>query len=147
MVVEMMMVVVMMMVVGYWSNWNTCSETCGGGEKTRSYTIITNANEGGEACPHQDGYTETLECNTASCPDISEDCEGSWGQWSSCSRECGPGYETRTYNITKEKVNDGNDCPNDNGEEEERVCNLGSCHSGRRGDLEADGCYGVACMR
>jgi hypothetical protein len=46
--------------------WGACSKTCGGGTKTRGYTITT-AESGGGRCP-QRSKTDTRLCNTQACP-------------------------------------------------------------------------------
>merc|ERR1711959_447854 len=47
-----------------WSEWSSCSLTCGGGVQTRSRSILTSANSGADVCP----TVETRECNTDNCP-------------------------------------------------------------------------------
>src|SRR6056300_323595 len=46
--------------------WGACSKTCGGGTKTRGYTITT-AESGGGTCP-QRSQTDSQPCNTQACP-------------------------------------------------------------------------------
>ena len=57
--------------VGSWGEWSNCSETCGGGQKTRDYSITTPAENGGDECPAEDGDIITQDCNTQACPNIS----------------------------------------------------------------------------
>ena len=48
-----------------WSTWSPCSEECGGGTQSESRTIITQPQNGGQAC----GFlTHTQPCNTQVCP-------------------------------------------------------------------------------
>ena len=58
-------------VLSNWSNWGDCSETCGGGIESRTKTIITQPQYGGNACgPRKDERS----CNTHSCgPTITGD--------------------------------------------------------------------------
>jgi hypothetical protein len=63
------------------------------------------------------------------------DCEGSWGNWGTCSETCGGGKQTRTYRITKTKLGDGDSCPRDHRETAERVCNEAECESDDEDDL------------
>jgi len=51
--------------VSAWSDWSTCSATCGGGTQTRSRTVNTPAANGGMACP---ALTDSQACNTNPCP-------------------------------------------------------------------------------
>ena len=53
--------------VGAFGAWGTCSKNCGGGTKSRTYSITTQAAHGGSACPHHNGKSETTACNSASC--------------------------------------------------------------------------------
>jgi hypothetical protein len=53
--------------IGGFGEWTGCSAGCGGGTRTRTYTITTAAANGGKACPHATGYKETEACNQASC--------------------------------------------------------------------------------
>ncbi len=51
-------------VVSDWSEWGTCSATCGGGTQTRTRTVITPAAYGGAPCPAMSDYQS---CNTQAC--------------------------------------------------------------------------------
>jgi hypothetical protein len=57
--------------VGDWDVWTGCSKGCGGGTRTRRYTITKDAANGGKACPKKTGDVETEECNKTSCCDPS----------------------------------------------------------------------------
>jgi len=94
---------------GSWGDWSECSETCGGGTKSRKYSVNTPAENGGEECPKEDGENENESCNTQGCP---VDCVGSWGYWSECSKKYGnDGEKFREYTITKQASNGGDECP------------------------------------
>lgn len=62
--------------VGSWSEYGSCSATCGGGVQSRTYTIITNAENGGSQCPHVNGATQTRTCNNDACPSNVIECGG-----------------------------------------------------------------------
>ena len=51
------------------------------------------------------------------------DCEGYWGDWGNCSKDCGGGTQTRKYTISKGAENGGQACTNTNDEEESQACN------------------------
>lgn len=53
-------------VVSDWSEWGTCSATCGGGTQTRTRTVVTPAAFGGAPCP---AMSEYQSCNTQPCED------------------------------------------------------------------------------
>ena len=48
-----------------FGHWDSCSQTCGGGEQSRTRGIKQKAAYGGEECTGN--TTETRECNTAGC--------------------------------------------------------------------------------
>jgi len=105
--------------VSAWSNWSTCTETCGGGTQTRTRTVITPASNGGVDCSVLE---ETRACNEQACP---IDCEVSeWSNWSECSEICGGGTQVRTLTVVTEPANGGAECPV---LEETRACNEQPC--------------------
>jgi hypothetical protein len=91
---------------GYWSDWSTCSKTCGGGKTSRTWTTTTQPKNGGKACPSPS--SETKDCNTQGCK---VNCNGYWSGWSSCSKTCGGGTRSRTWTTTTQPKNGGTACP------------------------------------
>jgi len=73
---------------GGWTDWGTCSQSCGGGTQTRSCTNPTPAN-GGADCVG----SNTQSCNTQACP-----VDGGWTNWSACS--CPNGLSTGSQSRT-----------------------------------------------
>ncbi|MCX6730729.1 MAG: thrombospondin type-1 domain-containing protein [Candidatus Roizmanbacteria bacterium] len=69
-----------------WSDWGTCSKSCGTGIQWRY--IALEASNGGVECTGQ--YYQ--QCNTQPCP---INCV--WSSWSACSVTCGGGTQTRTH--------------------------------------------------
>ena len=51
---------------GPYGEWMECTKSCGGGEKTRSRSKETSAENGGKDCPGNE--TDTTSCNEHSCP-------------------------------------------------------------------------------
>ena len=100
-----------------WTDWGTCSETCGGGQQNRT-RIKT---KGGDDC------TEILEsqaCNTDDCntdPCVYEE----WTDWGTCSETCGGGQQNRT----RTKTSGGDDCTE---LEESQACNTEDCKRRKR---------------
>ena len=91
---------------GSWSSWGECSEPCGGGLHSRTYTVTTQASNGGTACPSP--TIESQPCSTQGCP---VDCAGSWSSWGNCSEPCGGGLHSRTHTVTTQASNGGTACP------------------------------------
>ena len=85
------------------------------GKRIKTYNIITNDAAGGTECLYDDGKTIT--------EDVRVNCEGGWNNYGACSKTCGPGTKTRTWNATVTPKNNGTACPSP----ESVSCNLGSC--------------------
>ena len=51
-----------------FSEWTTCTKTCGGGVKVRQRQVAVSAQFGGEAC--QGGAAEQIVCNPQECPSM-----------------------------------------------------------------------------
>ena len=86
-----------------WSDYSSCSVTCGLGTKTRK-RICNNPipDYGGRNCSKLGQSTQTVDCNTRPCP-ISGGYT-SWSNFSECSVSCGGGgTQYRTRNCTNPK--------------------------------------------
>ena len=91
---------------GKYGDWSSCSKTCGGGDKSRSRSILNQASNGGKDCEGE--VTETTTCNNHAC---SIDCEwGPYDMWSSCSKSCGGGVKSRSRSKVKHASNGGKQC-------------------------------------
>lgn len=93
--------------VSQWSDWSNCSEWCGPGMQERHREILRYPSPKGSPCPN---VTEVQKCEVRPCP---VDCEvGSWGDWSECSAECGPGgRRNRTRRVKVHPKHGGEKCP------------------------------------
>ena len=130
---------------GGWSEWgqfSECSETCGGGYTTRTRQCNDPSPiNGGEDCP---GETfETAVCNkeincksdkakqrsTHQMHPYLGPVHGSWSKWSdwsTCTRVCGTGNQTRERSCTNPApAYNGRDCWGKNSTT--RQCNTDSC--------------------
>lgn len=93
--------------IGEWGDWGECDKTCGGGNTYRTYNVLNKEKNGGNECPHKDGYIEEKECNTHSCP---FDCEGTWSDWGDCSKTCknsddeANGIRNKTFYVQKDMI-------------------------------------------
>ncbi len=114
--------------VGSWSNNANCSATCGGWVYQQTYTITTNAANGGAGCAYSNGATQWwgTSCNTQWCP---VNCVGSWSDTSSCSATCGGWVKQQIYTITTNAANGGATCSSTNGATRwgATSCNTQSC--------------------
>ncbi|XP_045160489.2 SCO-spondin-like [Mercenaria mercenaria] len=113
-----------------WTEWSTCSVTCGAGERTRSRECTNPSPEHGGA-PCDGAAVETILC-TEGCPDrrrAAPSVDGGfteWTVWTDCSVTCGDGEQTRSRTCTNpEPQNGGTDCVGDT--QESQTCNLASC--------------------
>ncbi len=125
---------------GDWTDWTSCSATCGGGTQTRTFTLTVAAQYGGNTCDDiyrtenavkvGDKYTELNECADTYCP---TDCVGEWSSYTECSVTCGAldnlFTATRTYEILTPARLGGDDCPEYDGTVESAlgVCNTEQC--------------------
>ncbi len=100
--------------LGEWSEWSKCTKDCGGGQQTRTRTILQKPTIGGKLCQHT---IEIRNCNTQACP---IDCVGSWSDWSSCPSSSGK--KTRTFKITTQPNYGGKTCTNKDGEIQTDFC-------------------------
>jgi hypothetical protein len=119
--------------VGSFGAFDSCSASCGGGTQSRTYTIQTNAEHGGATCPHTNGHIDTQNCNTQPCP---IDCEGSFGEYETCSKPCGGGKQERVYTVTQSAQNGGRQCPHTNGHIDTKTCNTQPCPIDCKGYFE-----------
>ena len=62
-------------VVGNWSTWGLCSQSCGGGLQGRGRDVIVHSDHGGDPCPSD--LAETQYCNNEDCPKGETD----WLSW------------------------------------------------------------------
>ncbi|XP_069066851.1 SCO-spondin-like [Pleurodeles waltl] len=90
-----------------WSQWSTCSASCGGGHKQRNRTCEERTTNG---APCGSEVMETQECNKQPCP---VDCMLSeWSPWSECSATCGGGFSVRNRTVLAPGEPEGQPCPN-----------------------------------
>merc|ERR1712226_217434 len=110
-----------------WSDWSTCSSSCGTGTQTRQRTCTNpSPSNGGEQCS-VDGSsdTETQSCDAGGCP--VDGGYGAWGDWGTCSASCGSGFQTRDRQCDNPPPsNGGADC-NPNERVDTRPCTSGNC--------------------
>lgn len=82
--------------VAKYSEWSSCSKSCGGGVRSRREVITVAAQYGGKDCPLPLGYMEQ-SCNTQDCQAL---CTWRWSAWSECNPQCGQGTMRRYKIIT-----------------------------------------------
>jgi hypothetical protein len=113
-----------------WVAWGACTHTCitksetdnASNKRTRTRGVKITPNYGGKACPTKRQDEE--DCNpTVHCP---VDCkiEDTWQPWSTCSKSCGVGNQTRIKDVLVPKEHAGADCGKTS---DTRDCNIFDC--------------------
>jgi hypothetical protein len=110
---------------GFWSEFGTCSTTCGNGVAERSYTITHEAAHGGRPCPYCDKASHTTACNGTSPCAI--DCQGAFSDWGQCSDACGGGMQTKWFIQSVQAQNGGKECEHQQFETAHQPCNTDPC--------------------
>jgi hypothetical protein len=85
--------------------------------QTKTRSITTTRAYGGLACPT---LTFRGNCNTRPCL---IDCVESWNDWSTCTKTCGTGAQTRTFDVDTTAAHGGDKCPTEQG----RLCKRQAC--------------------
>eukprot|EP01013_Petalomonas_cantuscygni_P015357 TRINITY_DN3164_c0_g1_i1.p1 TRINITY_DN3164_c0_g1~~TRINITY_DN3164_c0_g1_i1.p1 ORF type:complete len:6949 (+),score=1286.42 TRINITY_DN3164_c0_g1_i1:147-20993(+) len=101
--------------VSDWTAWGDCVAPCGTGTQTRTRTVVSPAENGGNACP---SLTNVRECTKDPCPAICH--YGAWTPSGVCSKTCGGG--TQTFLRTKNSTD-----PRCTALSEDRPCNTEVC--------------------
>jgi hypothetical protein len=90
--------------VSAWSEWGSCSKTCGGGVSKRSRSVVVKPEYGGTICPDLDA---TSSCKRQQCP---VDCQvGSWSEWYAYAN--GKHMLKRVRAVTRYPTFGGKKCP------------------------------------
>eukprot|EP00397_Hematodinium_sp_SG-2012_P003707 GEMP01003715.1.p1 GENE.GEMP01003715.1~~GEMP01003715.1.p1 ORF type:complete len:1022 (+),score=243.68 GEMP01003715.1:188-3253(+) len=82
---------------GQWGNWSACSQSCGGGERSRSRLIKEAPRSGGKLCEPLD-MSVVEHCSTESCSEVVDCVLGPWTNWDACSCSCN-GVQHRVRHI------------------------------------------------
>ncbi|XP_061186916.1 coadhesin-like [Saccostrea echinata] len=119
---------------GDFSEWGTCTVSCGGGMQERSQTrTCTNPapQYGGKTCEGESINTEEQECNTHHCPIDGGWSEfGAWDEWGVCTVTCDGGSQSRDRRRTctqPEPQYGGKPCDGSETETDTRECNTFKC--------------------
>jgi hypothetical protein len=103
-----------------WSTFGTCSENCGGGIHSKTRSVIKASIAGGVEC---ESLTREENCNAHPCPVDCDLRDELWSEWGACSKSCGTGIQTRTFDVITAAAHGGIKCPSS----EERTCNTTGC--------------------
>ncbi|XP_078491512.1 thrombospondin type-1 domain-containing protein 7B-like [Ciona intestinalis] len=92
--------------VGKWTDWGTCSKSCGSGQTVRTRAITRHPSHGGSSCPT---LRESKACNIRTCP---VPClVSNWNSWTTCSKTCDVGQSFRLRHITQNSEFGAPSCP------------------------------------
>ena len=110
---------------GGWGMWTTCSKPCGGGTRSRIFSVQKKATAGGKACEAADNEKQTESCGEPVC---AEACVGVWESTGTCQGPCGtPGRRRETYRVKKARKGSGAPCPHKNGDTRDVPCDRPPC--------------------
>ena len=79
-----------------WSEWSSCSDTCGGGFRKKTRRCVEALDNGRRSRSLFDdnpckGPLEVIEeCNQQTCPEWTD-----WSDWTECSKTCGGGQRRK----------------------------------------------------
>merc|ERR1712062_340302 len=97
-----------------WSDWSSCSKTCGAGVRERSRQVKTTAQNDGSpinlrfGSPCSGSARQTESCNIQECP---VDCL--WSDWTKsggCTKTCGGGFQYFERTMLVKSQNGGKSC-------------------------------------
>merc|ERR1711988_368697 len=97
-----------------WSDWSSCSQTCGAGVRERSRQVKTTAQNDGSprnlrfGSPCSGSARQTESCNIQECP---VDCL--WSDWTKsggCTKTCGGGFQYFERTMLVKSQNGGKSC-------------------------------------
>lgn len=112
-----------------------CSRECGGG--TATDTVVCKKNDGTTVadsfCSSSTKPPTTRNCNVQSCPAPNYSYQWEAGAWSTCSRECGDGLQTRSVTCRRNDgaFVDGSLCSASSRPATEQACRLADCSATR----------------
>jgi hypothetical protein len=100
--------------------WGKCSVTCGKpGKQERHRTLIQARLYNGTACPKM---IDVQECYEGPC---AVDCTvTAWDPWSTCTRSCGVGFQSRSRSVDRKNLDGGAVCPH---LQDRRTCHAHGC--------------------
>ena len=106
---------------GQWTEWGSCTKTCGGGSQKSTRKIERPRKNGGSAC--EGDVTRSQPCNENCCP---VDCQwGQWTDWEGCPVTCGGGTWTSTRVIEQDALCGGSNCTGNS--DKDHLCNTNCC--------------------
>ena len=125
---------------GSWSACPTCADSTV--NQTRSKTVAKKSAYDGSTCPSVT-TTESRACTglPTCCSKKTKVC-GSWGAYSSCSKTCGTGTQTRKRTCYYKSDYTGAKCGSDFTESESKNCNTQGCCSSTYTSCGSWGSYG-----
>jgi len=113
--------------VSLWSEWASCSTSCGTGSQERSRKVLSEAEQDGMGCDMT--LSEVRGCLSNPVCKVTDCIWGKWADWGKCSATCDSGYRSRSRSVMQHPTPGGKPCESGDSNEVMPCKGLPSCEA------------------